>query len=149
MSGILFFIFASCHPLRKPFSYRIFKIFAPYISTLNTTIFQQKKNICTVSKWRPNNQFSLGVISISVKIWKTIFPKEFSSETWLKLGDHKYVNIAAIEFGHFYSGVIFFFFRFFFCTAKMLFYVTTRPIAFFFTKRLRNVFLIFTGGLPV
>ena len=39
--------------------------------------------------WRPNNRFSFRVISISAKIWKTTFPKEFFNEIWLKLGDHK------------------------------------------------------------
>ena len=91
-------------PLRKPFSHRNFLIiFTPYVYTLITTIFQGKKtkNICTVSKWRPNNQFYLSfrVISISAKIWKNTFPKEFFNEIWLKLGDHEYINIAEIKFG--------------------------------------------------
>ena len=57
------------------------------------------QNICTVSKWRPNNQFSFRVISISAKIWKPTFPKEFFNEIWLKLGDHEYINTAEIKFG--------------------------------------------------
>ena len=45
-----------------------------------------------------NNRFSFQVISISAKIWKTTFPKEFFNEIWLKLGDHEYINIAEIKF---------------------------------------------------
>ena len=55
--------------------------------------------MCTVSKWRPNNRFSFIDISILAKIWKTTFPKEFFNVIWLKLGDHKYINIAEIKFG--------------------------------------------------
>ena len=55
--------------------------------------------MCTVSKWRPNNQFLFRDISILAKIWKTTFPEEFFNEIWLKLGDHKYINIAEIKFG--------------------------------------------------
>ena len=66
-------------------------------NTLITTLFQKKKwNICTVSKWWPNNQISFRVISILAKIWKTTFPKEFFNEIWLKLGDHEYITIAEI-----------------------------------------------------
>ena len=71
-------------------------IFTPYVYTLITTIFQEKKNICTVSKWRPNNRFSFHVISISAKIWKTTFPKECFNEIWLKLADYENINIADI-----------------------------------------------------
>ena len=53
----------------------------------------------TVSKWRQNNRFSFRVISISAKIWKTTFPKEFFNEIWLKLGDHEYIYIAEIKLG--------------------------------------------------
>ena len=62
--------------------------------------FLEKKiwNICTVSKWWPNNRFSFRVILISALIWKTTFPKEFFNEIWLKLGDHEYINIAVIKF---------------------------------------------------
>ena len=38
-------------------------------------------------------------ISISAKIWKTTFPKEFFNEIWLKLGDHECITIAEIKFG--------------------------------------------------
>ena len=62
--------------------------------------------MCTVSKWRPNNRFSFRDISISAKIWKTTFPKEFFNEIWLKLGEYEYINIAEIKFGWFYSGPI-------------------------------------------
>ena len=55
--------------------------------------------MCTVSKWRPNNRFSFRDISILAKIWKTIFLKEFFNKIWLKLGDHKYINIAEIKIG--------------------------------------------------
>ena len=57
------------------------------------------KFICTVSKWRPNNRFSFRDISISAKIRKTTFPKEFFDEIWLKLGDHENINIAELKFG--------------------------------------------------
>ena len=50
-------------------------------------------------KWRPNNRFSIRVISILAKIWKTTFPKEFFNEIWLKLEDHEYNDIAEIKFG--------------------------------------------------
>ena len=59
-------------------------------------------NICTFSKWRPNNRFSFRVFLISAKIKKkkkNTFPKEFFNEIWLKLGDHEYINIAEIKFG--------------------------------------------------
>ena len=52
-----------------------------------------------VSKWPPNNRFSFRVISISAKIWKNTFPKEFFNEIWLKLEDHQYIYIAEIKFG--------------------------------------------------
>ena len=29
---------------------------------------------------------------------KNTFPKEFFNEIWFKLGDHKYINIAEIQF---------------------------------------------------
>ena len=38
-------------------------------------------------------------MSISAKIWKITFPKEFFNEIWLKLGNHEYINIAEIKFG--------------------------------------------------
>ena len=41
-------------------------------------------------------------------IWKTVFPKEFFNETWLILGDHKYIHIAEMVN--------------FFCTLNMLIY---------------------------
>ena len=96
-------------PLRKPLFHRfiiiiiiiiiIFTFIYINIYTLITTIFQENiLNICTVSKWRPNNRFSFCVISILAKIWKTTFPKKFVNEIWLKLGDHKYINIAEIKF---------------------------------------------------
>ena len=67
-------------PLRKPLSHQIFKIIlTPYVYTLITTIFQENiYNFCAVSKWRPNNWFSFRVISISAKIWKTTFQRNFS-----------------------------------------------------------------------
>ena len=51
-------------------------------------------NVFAISKWQPNNWFSFCVISISAKIWKTTFPKEFFDEIWLKLGNQEYINIA-------------------------------------------------------
>ena len=63
-------------------------------------------NTFTVSKWRPNNRFSIRVISISAKIWKNTFPKEFFNEIWLKLEDHEYNDIAEVKFGKFYSCAI-------------------------------------------
>ena len=41
------------------------------------------QNFCTVSKWRPNNQFSFRVISILAKIWKKHFPKGIFQ--WMQL----------------------------------------------------------------
>ena len=67
---------------------------------------EKKKKKFTVSKWRPNNRFSAHVISISAKISKNTFPKEFFNEIWLKLEDHEYNNIAEIKFEWFYSGAI-------------------------------------------
>ena len=31
------------------------------------------------------------------EIWKTTFPTEFVNEIWLRIGDHKYINIVAIK----------------------------------------------------
>ena len=64
-----------------------------------------KKNwkYCTVSKWRPNNQFLFRVISILTKIWKTTFPTEFVNEIWLKVGEHEYIYITEITFEKKYS----------------------------------------------
>ena len=110
--------------------------------TLNTTIFQQKKYLkfFTVSKWRPNNRFSFRVISISAKIWKNTFPKEFFNEIWLKVGDYEYNNIAEIKFGHFYSCVILEAKHFFPDPPKMLIYANylendVADLNFFFAKR--------------
>ena len=50
---------------------------------------KKKKKSCTVSKWRPNNQFLFRGISILAKIWKATFPKEFFNEIWLKVGEHE------------------------------------------------------------
>ena len=32
------------------------------------------------------------------QIWKTTFPKEFSNEIWLKVGEHEYIYITEITF---------------------------------------------------
>ena len=60
---------------------------------------QTNKIYVPVSNWWPNNRFSFRVISISAKIWKTNFPKEFFNEIWLKLGVQERINIAEINFG--------------------------------------------------
>ena len=89
-------------PQRKPLSHRIFKIiFTPYVYTLITTIFLEKKYKIFVpfQNGGQKTDFSFRVILISAKIWKTTFPKEFFNEIWLKLGDHEYINIAEIIFG--------------------------------------------------
>ena len=67
--------------------------------------WKKKKNwkCCTVSKWRPNNRFLFRVISILAKIWKTIFPKEFFNEIWLKVGEDEYIYITEIKFLKNYS----------------------------------------------
>ena len=57
------------------------------------------KKFCTVSKWRPKNEFLFREKSHVTKIWKTTFPKEFFNEIWLKLEDHEYIDIAEIKFG--------------------------------------------------
>ena len=61
----------------------------------------RKKNIKFLYrfKMRPNNWFSIRVISILAKIWKTTFPKEFFNEIWLKVRDYEYNDIAEIKFG--------------------------------------------------
>ena len=57
---------------------------------------------CTVSKWRPNNQFLSRIISILAKIWKkkkkkkNTFPKKFLNEIWLKVGEHKQIYVTEI-----------------------------------------------------
>ena len=35
----------------------------------------------------------------NLKKKKNTFPKEFFNESWFKLGDHEYINIAEIKFG--------------------------------------------------
>ena len=54
---------------------------------------KNKTKQITVSKWRPHDRISFCVISISAKIWRTTFPKEFLNEIWLIM-DHKYINIG-------------------------------------------------------
>ena len=104
------------------------------------------KKYCTVSKWRPKNRFSFRVISISTKIWKTTYPKEFFNEIWLKLGDHRYINIAEIKFGKYYSGGILGAKQFFPHPPKMLinanyFVNDAADLNFFFRRKKRNYYL--------
>ena len=60
--------------------------------------YQKKWKFCTVLKWRPNNRFLFRFISISAKIWKSTFPKEFFNEIWLKVGENEYIYITEITF---------------------------------------------------
>ena len=60
-----------------------------YERTQKISILEKKKEkCCTVSKWRPNNQFLFWVIPILVKMLKTTFPEIFfqwnlaQSRTW-------------------------------------------------------------------
>ena len=58
---------------------------------------KKKKKGFTVSKWRPNYQFSFRFISISAKIWETTFSHFFSNEIWLIIGDYEYIYITEIK----------------------------------------------------
>ena len=42
-------------------------------------------------KWRPNYRFLLYVISISAKICKTTFQRNFFNEIWFIIGDYEYI----------------------------------------------------------
>ena len=46
-----------------------------------------------VGQW----SISFRIISISAKIWKTTFPKEFLNEIWVIIGDYENINIAEIK----------------------------------------------------
>ena len=99
--------------------------FVVNLCTLGTTIFlqqhQRQQNICTVSKWRPNNRFSFRVILISAKTNRQI-NKEIFNEISLKIGNHGYINIAEIKSGllllllliYFFIFLFFYFFLYFF-----------------------------------
>ena len=52
------------------------------------------------------NDFRLASFWFRRKFETNTFPKEFFNEIWLKLGDHRYINIAEIKFGKYYSGGI-------------------------------------------
>ena len=89
-------------PQRKPLSHRNFLIiFTPYVYTLITAIFQEKKYKIFVPFQNGGQitDFHFASDSILAKIWKTTFPKKFFNEIWLKLGDHEYINTAEIKFG--------------------------------------------------
>ena len=60
----------------------------------------------TVSKWRPQTQFSCRDKKIPAKNWKTIFPREFCNKIWLIIVKHKYIHIAEIKFEKSYSSTI-------------------------------------------
>ena len=51
-----------------------------------------------VSKWRPENEFSLHEKQLRDQNLKNNFPKGIFSEIWLKLGDCEYIYIAEIKF---------------------------------------------------
>ena len=88
--------------IRKPLSHRNFLIiFTPYVYTLITTIFQEKKYKIFVPFQNGGQitDFHFASFRFWPKFEKNTFPKEFFNEIWLKLKDHEYINIAEIKFG--------------------------------------------------
>ena len=90
-------------PQRKQLSHRNFLIiFTPYVYTLITTIFQEKKYKIFVPFQNGGQitDFHFATFRFRPKFEKkNTFPKEFFNEIWLKLGDHEYIIIADIKFG--------------------------------------------------
>ena len=89
-------------PRENHFPTGIFKIiFTPYVYTLITTIFQEKKYKIFVPFQNGGQitDFHFASFRFRPKFEKPTFPKEFFNEIWLKLGDHEYINIAEIKFG--------------------------------------------------
>ena len=76
-------------------------VYTPYICTLITTIFQEKKYkiFVTFQNGGQITDFHFASFQFRPKFEKPLSPKEFFNEIWLKLGDHEYINIAEIKFG--------------------------------------------------
>ena len=92
---------------RKPLSHRNFLIIlTPYIHTLITTIFQEKKYkiLVPLQNGSQITDFHFASFRFRPKFEKNTFPKEFFNEMWLKLGDHEYINIAEINLDNFIPG---------------------------------------------
>ena len=68
-------------------------------------IILQKKieNVVPFQNGGQKKRFLFRVISISAKIWKTTFPKEFFNEIWRKVGEHEHIYITEITFKKKYS----------------------------------------------
>ena len=64
--------------------------FAPCMYALSKNHNSGKKlECCTLSKWRPNNQFYFASFRFWPKFDKTTFPMEFFNEIWPKVGEHE------------------------------------------------------------
>ena len=72
----------------------------------NHNTAKKSKIGCTVTKWRPKNQFQTRDIKFPTKNGKTTFPKEFFHKIWLIIGDCKYNYIAEIKIAKSYSVAI-------------------------------------------
>ena len=75
---------------------------AEFCNEYYTLYSNTKKIILKQKNSQENLSFQNGIISISAKIWKTTFPKEFFYEIWLIIGDHEYISITETKTGNFF-----------------------------------------------
>ena len=69
----------------------------------NQNTSKKSKIGCSITKWRPKNQFPSRDIKFLTKNGKTTFPKDFFLEIWLIIEDCKYNYTAEIKFEKSYS----------------------------------------------
>ena len=99
----------SMGPLRKPLSQQNFVMNTSlYDYTLKTTIFNfQAKNTPRKLPFQNGGQITdFRFASFQFSIFKNRFPKEIFQWNLARVGNHEYINIAAIKIWYFYSGGI-------------------------------------------